>query len=194
MSNSSLEGAIAVVQQQRVPRGTLKALITIRSLVEWPKHKQNITRLRESGCLKQITAVLTTTPQRQCIDLALSILGNCLMDRTCTVEVVSCFFTHLNHQVIVLTSWLQITQHNILSALNQLLKKYSKEDSINGRAFRVIGNICQHREQWATIVIDKKPFIITHLVDVVTKASREELPEGEKISEATITTALRALR
>lgn len=92
MSNSSLEGAIAVVQQQRVPRGILKALITIRSSVEWPKHKQNISRLRESGCLKQITAILSNAPQRQCIDLALSILGNCLMDRPCTVEVVSCFF------------------------------------------------------------------------------------------------------
>lgn len=193
MSNSSLEGAIAVVQQQHVPRGILKALITIRSAVEWPKHKQNISRLRESGCLKQITAILSNAPQRQCIDLALSILGNCLMDRTCTIEVVSCFFTLPSHQVIV-TSWLQMTQHNILSVLNQLLKKHPKEDSINGRTFRVIGNICQHREQWATIVIDKKPFIITHLVDMVTKASRDELPEGEKISEATITTALRALR
>ncbi|XP_066250746.1 uncharacterized protein Rnb isoform X2 [Euwallacea similis] len=174
MSNTNLDTAISSLQQNKTGKSALKALITIRSEVEWPKHKQNITRLRESGCLKEITAVLLSAHQKQCVDLALSILGNCLMDRTCTVEVV--------------------TQHNIISVINQLLKKHGKEDSINGRTFRVIGNMCQHRDQWAIIIIDKKPLIINHLVDTLKQASKDDLPEERKISEATVTTALRALR
>ncbi|XP_066250747.1 uncharacterized protein Rnb isoform X3 [Euwallacea similis] len=54
--------------------------------------------------------------------------------------------------------------------------------------------MCQHRDQWAIIIIDKKPLIINHLVDTLKQASKDDLPEERKISEATVTTALRALR
>ncbi|CAG9770667.1 unnamed protein product [Ceutorhynchus assimilis] len=174
MSNTNFDTGISVLQKSSDPKTIQKALGWIRKEVDWPKNKNNVVRLRDRGCLKQITAIILNTTHRNCIDLALSILGNCLMERTCTTEV--------------------ITQHNIMSVLNQLLKKHPKEDSINGRTFRIIGNMCQHREQWSTILIDKKPFIVSHLVDIVKKASRDELDEGERISEATIVTSIRALR
>lgn len=88
----------------------------------------------------------------------------------------------------------KVAQHNIMSVLNQLLKRYPKEDSVNGRTFRIVGNMCQHRDQWGTIIIDKKPLIISHTVEVVKRAARDTLDEGEKISEATVITALRSLR
>ncbi|XP_050301516.1 uncharacterized protein LOC126739759 [Anthonomus grandis grandis] len=174
MSNVDFENAITVLQQPGSSKKALKALICIRSEVDWPRNKANVVRLRERGCLKQITGILLNSKHKHHIDLALSILGNCLMDRICTSEVV--------------------TQYNIMSILNQLLKKHPKEDSINGRVFRIIGNMCQHRDQWSSVLIDKKPYIITHLVEIIKSASKD-VADGElKITDATIMTSLRALR
>ncbi|KAL1516622.1 hypothetical protein ABEB36_000508 [Hypothenemus hampei] len=175
MSASSLEASIASLQKSKNSSTLLlKALVSIRNEVDWPKNKQNVAKLRLNGCVKQLVAVLSATSQKSCVDLALSILGNCFMDRTFVVEAV--------------------TQHSIISVLSQLLKRYQTDDSVNGRTFRIIGNMCQHRDQWSTIIIDRKPFIVTQLVTILKKASQEVLAEGEKVSEATIITALRALR
>lgn len=54
--------------------------------------------------------------------------------------------------------------------------------------------MCHHRDQWATLIINKKPTIVSHIVNVVLAASKDELPDGEKITEATLVMALRALR
>lgn len=89
---------------------------------------------------------------------------------------------------------LQVGTYNILSPLNQLLKRFAKEDSINGRIFRIIGNMCQHRDQWGNIILDRKPQIVNHVVDFIKKVSKDEIPEDENISEATVMMAIRALR
>lgn len=78
--------------------------------------------------------------------------------------------------------------------INQLLKRFPKDDSIIGRIFRIIGNLCQHRDQWANIILDRKPQIVTYIVNFVTKISKDELPEGETVSEATSLMAVRSLR
>ncbi|KAH0998876.1 uncharacterized protein LOC125502332 [Dendroctonus ponderosae] len=171
---SGLEGAIQALQGSPTPKALVKALICIRHEVDWPKKRQNVVLLRTKGALKQIAAILLATNQKSCLDLALSILGNCMMERACTNELV--------------------TQHGILSILSQLLKRHANQDSINGRTFRIVGNMCHHRDQWATLMINKKPTIVSHIVKVVQAASKDQLPDGEKISEATLVTALRALR
>lgn len=174
MSESELESAISILQVCGTSRNVLNALILIRQKVDWPRGQENVAILRSKGCLKQLTHILVKSPHKSCIDTSLSILGNCLMDRACTSEVGS--------------------QHNILSVLNQLLKKYPKDDSINGRTLRIIGNMCQHRDQWANIIIDRKPALVVNAVDIVNRASKDELSEGDKISDATIITSLRVFR
>ena len=84
-----------------------------------------------------------------------------------------------------------MTQYGILSNLNQLLKRYPKEDSINGRVFRIVGNLCQHKDQWTKVIMDKKPQIVIHIVKVL-KDSVEE--ENGKVSEATVKMGVRSLR
>lgn len=91
---SGLEGAIQALQGSPTPKGLVKALICIRHEVDWPKKKQNVVLLRSRGALKQIAAILLATNQKGCLDLALSILGNCLMERACTNELVSSFYSH----------------------------------------------------------------------------------------------------
>ncbi|CAH1114877.1 unnamed protein product [Psylliodes chrysocephalus] len=83
--------------------------------------------------------------------------------------------------------------HNALSTLNHVLKCYPKEDSINGRVFRVLGNLCQHKKGWADIIISRKPQIITHLLKVLSRASKNtELKENH--SEGTILMTLIILK
>lgn len=75
--------------------------------------------------------------------------------------------------------------------MNQLLKRFPKEDSINGRIFRIIGNVCQHEDPWANVIIDKKPQIVIHIVKYL-KESLDE--ENVRFSEATLIMGIRALR
>lgn len=84
--------------------------------------------------------------------------------------------------------------YNILTPLSHLVQRYSDEDSVNGRIFRIIGNLCHHKDQWANIIIDRKPLIISHIVGVIKKVSEDEGVEEPKHSEATIIMAIRALR
>nr|CAI5824758.1 unnamed protein product [Callosobruchus analis] len=114
-------------------------------------------------------------PQRYIMDVCLSILGNCMMDKSCARDLVGAY--------------------NIISPLSHILKHYQKSDSINGRIFRIIGNMCQHKkDQWANLIIDKKPYIVTHTVELLKKSSADDLPPDEMYSEATLSMAIRALR
>lgn len=172
MSENKFDAVLHALGKPQDHKSLLKILVAIRKEVEWPKNKDNITKLRTTGCLKKLVAVLQSQ-KKNILDTTLSILGNCVMDKSCTRDVVGVY--------------------NILSPLNQLLK-CSKEDSIIGRVFRIIGNICQHRDQWSNIIIDRKPQIVTHIVEFIQKVSKDELPAEEKVSEATILMAVRALR
>lgn len=88
MSEAKFEGALCALNKPQDERTLLKILLTIRKEVEWPKNKDNITKLREKGCLKQLIIILQKQ-QKSVLDVTLSILGNCMMDRGCTRDVVS---------------------------------------------------------------------------------------------------------
>ncbi|CAH0547622.1 unnamed protein product [Brassicogethes aeneus] len=173
MSNQNFLNALTSLLTTVNPAELFKVLATIRKDVEWPKDKDNITRIREKKHLKHIVGALQSN-QRNVLNVALSILGNCLLDKDCSRDAVG--------------------HYNILSHLNQLLKRFPKDDSIIGRIFRIVGNLCQHRDQWANTIIDRKPQIVTYIVNFVTKVSKDELPEDESFSEATTIMAIRALR
>lgn len=88
----------------------------------------------------------------------------------------------------------QIGVYNILTPLGQLLKHHPDEDSISGRIFRIIGNMCHHKDQWANIIIDQQPGIVTHGVKLLKNFSKDEIEEQKANSEATVLMTLRALR
>lgn len=87
MSETKFDGALCALNKPQDERTLLKILLTIRKEVEWPKNKDNITKLREKGCLKQLITILQKQ-QKSVVDVVLSILGNCMMDRGCTRDVV----------------------------------------------------------------------------------------------------------
>lgn len=84
-------------------------------------------------------------------------------------------------------------QLNILSPINQILKKCLKEDSVNGRIFRILGNIFSHKDTWIHILMDKKPQIIIQIVAILKNAAAEDETAAGS-SEATIIMGIRFLR
>lgn len=91
MSEGKFEVVLCALNKPQDDRTLLKILSTIRKEVEWPKNKDNITKLREKGCLKYLITILQKQ-QKSLLDVTLSILGNCMMDRGCTRDVVSDLF------------------------------------------------------------------------------------------------------
>ncbi|RZC36130.1 uncharacterized protein BDFB_007081 [Asbolus verrucosus] len=171
MANNNFDEILASLQNVQDNSKLLKILINIRKDVDWPKNRDNITKLQEKGSLKEVVSVLQTS-KKGIIDVSLSILGNCCLDSRCARDVVNKF--------------------NVLPHLNQILKRYPKEDSINGRVFRILGNLCRHRDQWANVIIEKKPQILIHTVKFLKEAAMAK--DDGKVSEATITMGVRALR
>lgn len=53
--------------------------------------------------------------------------------------------------------------------------------------------MCHHKDQWANIIIDQQPEIITHGVELLKIFSKDEVNEKMN-SEATVIMTLRALR
>ncbi|VEN59858.1 unnamed protein product [Callosobruchus maculatus] len=173
-SDSQFETCLQALKVPQNSKSLFKVLVNIRKELEWPKDRQNILKVRTEGCLGQLVSILQM-PQRYIMDVCLSILGNCMMDKNCSRDLVGAY--------------------NIISPLSHILKHHQKSDSINGRIFRIIGNMCQHKkDQWANLIIDKKPYIVTHTVELLKKSSADDLPPDEMYSEATLSMAIRALR
>ncbi|CAH1101433.1 unnamed protein product [Psylliodes chrysocephalus] len=179
MNTTKFKKYLDALSREGNSNNILKLLNKIRSFVDWPKHSNNINVLREDTVyLHQLLNILETQQGKpkgkHIIDTCLSILGNCAMEK---------YFAREMYQI----------EDNVLSALNHVLKCYPKEDSINGRVFRVLGNVCPHMESWTDVIIHIKPQIITHLFKVLSRATKNtELKENP--SEATILMALRILK
>lgn len=91
MSQDKLNNALASLLTAQSSVELHKILTDIRKDVEWPRNKDNITRIREKKSLKYIVASLNSQ-QRNVLNVSLSILGNCLMDRDCSRDAVSILF------------------------------------------------------------------------------------------------------
>lgn len=85
--------------------------------------------------------------------------------------------------------------HNVLPLLSIILKRHTKQDSINGRIFRIIGNICQHVECLSRLIVEKETAIVESIVSFLKNTLNEDTSaEAKKNSAATINMAIRALR
>lgn len=83
------ENDLNALSKPQDSKNLLKILVRIRKEVEWPKHKDHITQLRQRGCLKNFIKMFGMN--KNIIDICLSILGNCIMDRGCARDVVSTY-------------------------------------------------------------------------------------------------------
>lgn len=84
---SQFEEYLNALNKPHDSKTLLKILLTIRKEVEWPKHKDQISKLRQKGCLKQFIKMFNMN--KNIIDICLSILGNCIMDKGCARDAVS---------------------------------------------------------------------------------------------------------
>ncbi|KAF2903462.1 hypothetical protein ILUMI_02724 [Ignelater luminosus] len=196
MSEDYYESALSSLLKEQDRNRLLKILNEIRKGVEGPNRKENVKKLYEKGCLIHIVRKLQE-PHFDILNFCLSILGYCCMERVCAREAVKKF--------------------NLLQYLGHLLKHF-KQNSIQGRIFRIIGNLCDHWERLANVIIEKEVqlHIIAKIVSSIDKFATndqnetESVPDNEsektpksetnseaaqkKMSEGTLMMALRALR
>ncbi|XP_056648597.1 uncharacterized protein LOC130453034 [Diorhabda sublineata] len=164
---------LKALTKEQSSKSILKILSSIRKGVEWPKNKSNIDKIREMGSLKYFIINLNSR-HKHIVDVSLSILGNACMDYNCARDLVGLY--------------------NIIHILSKILQRYTIEDSINGRIFRIIGNLCQHSDDLVKIILDQEPQILTQLLDTL-KSTIQDISETHiNYSEATIIMGLRALR
>ncbi|XP_045463087.1 uncharacterized protein LOC123672824 isoform X1 [Harmonia axyridis] len=165
-SNSlTFEKALRIVSPSINSSDLYKLLTFIRKSVEWPKHRKNIIKIHKSGCIKTFLACLNHDGNK-IIAVSLSILGNCCLESNCSNEVA---FKGLND-------------------LHNLLQRCSKDDSVNGRIFRIIGNICQHNI--SSFILKSKSHVFTYILKFIQKYVDDD---DNKVSEATIMMAVRAV-
>ncbi|XP_044756616.1 uncharacterized protein LOC123315105 [Coccinella septempunctata] len=160
----TFDKALRILSPTLNAQNLYKLLTYIRKSVEWPKHKRNILKIHKSGCIKKILGCLTSS-QSNIIAVSLSILGNCCLEPNCSNEVA---FIGLND-------------------LHNLLQRFSKEDGVNGRVFRIIGNICQH--YIADYILKTKSHILTYILNFIQNYVDNNYT---KFSEATLLMAVRA--
>lgn len=87
MSEDYFESAINSLQKYQDPHRLLKILLVIRKEIEWPRNRNNMQKLRDKGCLKQVVMCLQTK-HSNVLDITLSILGNCCMDSDTAKDLV----------------------------------------------------------------------------------------------------------
>lgn len=87
MTENNFLNALNVLKKSENNEILLKTLVTIRKDINWTKTKDNINKLREKGCLENVAKALYTQ-DKHILDVSLSILGNCCMDKTTARELV----------------------------------------------------------------------------------------------------------
>lgn len=84
---SSFDDCLSALNKPHDNKTLFKLLLIIRKEVEWPKHKEQIIKLYQKGCLKHLLRTFNT---KKCIiDISLSIIGNCVMNKSCARDAVS---------------------------------------------------------------------------------------------------------
>lgn len=84
-----------------------------------------------------------------------------------------------------------MVQDSILPILNKLLTQYKECHKVNGRVFRIIGNICRHWGSVIPTIFHREPELVKHIVDYLKKCCATD--SSVDIS-ATINMGIRALR
>lgn len=88
MSNLRFDDILSSLQTEEDSSKILKLLVDTRKHVDWPIHRDNIHKLRDSNGLKKIVSYLSTS-KKAVLDVCLSILGNCCMEHKCARDAVS---------------------------------------------------------------------------------------------------------
>lgn len=81
--------------------------------------------------------------------------------------------------------------YNVLPILNKLLKQHHDSDSVNGRIFRVVGNLSQHWDRFSRTIFEQEPELIKHMTDYLKKSAASETCDT---SDATVNMGIRAFR
>lgn len=83
----SFDDSLSALNKPQDNKNLMKILLIIRKEVEWPKHKEQITKLHQKGCLKHLLRMFNM--EKKIIDISLSIIGNCVMNKGCARDAVS---------------------------------------------------------------------------------------------------------
>lgn len=91
MSSVNFDETLDSLSSPQEKEHLYRLLLLIRKEVEWPE-RDNIVKLREKGCLKHLINYLEQQNSNlNVVNVILSILGNCCMDRISAGEIVSLF-------------------------------------------------------------------------------------------------------
>ncbi|KAK9731919.1 BTB/POZ domain [Popillia japonica] len=139
---------------------------------------QSLKKPQDKKKLLQVLIIIrkgiddSSTKLESILDISLSILGNCCLD------------AHFAKNLIKL---------NIFHYLVRLLDKHTK-DSVIGRTFRIVGNLCENMIYPVQQIIDKEPLLMQKIVDVLNKAVDDDSSVGQQVSAATVLMAVRIIR
>lgn len=86
---------------------------------------------------------------------------------------------------------LQVQVYNILPILGKILKQHQTSDSVNGRVFRIVGNLSQHWERFSRTIFDQEPELIKYIIDYMKKCATNDTNDS---SDATVNMGIRAFR
>lgn len=88
MGESHFDSAMASLRKPQESRRLLKILVVLRKEMEWPKDRLNMVKFYDNGCMKQLIACMQRD-NGSVLDVCLSILGNCAMERYISRNLVS---------------------------------------------------------------------------------------------------------
>ncbi|XP_017786028.1 PREDICTED: uncharacterized protein LOC108569116 [Nicrophorus vespilloides] len=173
----------SILSSLRKPQNTkrlMQILIALRKAVNTPNHQARIQMIKRHNCIKPLVNYTRYDGNIKVVDLALSILGNCCM----------------NNVIARLT----INDLNILHNLNRVLEKH-KTDSIEGRVFRILGNLCDGYQPWN--LLKREPDVVKKVLQflqgfeiekIQTQRDNDEEESNDGITVPTISMALRFIR
>lgn len=82
------DSAMVSLKKPQETRRLLKILVALRKEMEWPKDKLNMLKFYDTGCMKPLIVAMQRD-NGSVLDVCLSILGNCAMERYISRNLVS---------------------------------------------------------------------------------------------------------